>query len=538
MDTALTDVQFIMQFDEEIGQQYEEAKNLYIDAPIHTLVSLRAIITSICVSIAQEHGLKTAGKDLIEQIAILQKERIVCLEGIGLLQELRLAGNKAAHREKFQLSTEQYVALALDSLKLFCELIQTLKLTLFGGKTLRYIFVDEIESSIQDLSYRALFEDDVEAKYRVSMALLEVNQQRQTAYFESKESADYPFYSDKGMSYWAKELLRMAALSHHVESMFQYGGLLVSEKKDFDSGVEFIRKAAFSGHINAKAHFGHYIVHSGDPHEYDIEEALKYLDEAAMAYNPIALHVLSELYQSGKFYKKDIDKAMEYLKKAADAGYPESQYEIAKYYRDKKKDLVQCIEYFNAALAGGYQLALLELARLASQHIATEQDVTNAIELYNQHINSSSVCAEGMFELSLLRLKYKEHSIAELKECLGLMINAYRHENCPEYLDTRIEKAAKKVLDEFLDKDGAAIVGIQEFGGLIAHFDSQGKLFKSVGGMFENLKKIGKNPLANLGLIYNPQKRKPTNAQQRKIGRNEVCPFCDSGKKFKLCCGR
>ena len=23
-----------------------------------------------------------------------------------------------------------------------------------------------------------------------------------------------------------------------------------------------------------------------------------------------------------------------------------------------------------------------------------------------------------------------------------------------------------------------------------------------------------------------------------KVGRNEICPFCGSGKKFKLCCGR
>jgi preprotein translocase subunit SecA len=23
----------------------------------------------------------------------------------------------------------------------------------------------------------------------------------------------------------------------------------------------------------------------------------------------------------------------------------------------------------------------------------------------------------------------------------------------------------------------------------------------------------------------------------RKVGRNEICPFCDSGKKYKLCCG-
>ena len=45
MTTVLTDIQFIQQYDPKIGNQYEEAKQLYIDAPIHTLVSLRSIIT-------------------------------------------------------------------------------------------------------------------------------------------------------------------------------------------------------------------------------------------------------------------------------------------------------------------------------------------------------------------------------------------------------------------------------------------------------------------------------------------------------------
>lgn len=537
MDTALTDIEFIQQFDEKIGQQYEEAKNLYIDAPLHTLVSLRAIITSICISIAQEHGTAVADKDLFEQISILRQKRIICPDAINLLQQLRDAGNKAAHREKFNLSTERYVALALDSLKQFCDLVQTLKLTLFGGKTLKYRFVEEIDSSIQELSYRALFEDDVEAKYRVSMALLEVNLQRQTAFFESKESDGNPFYSDNGMTHWAKELLHSAALRQHIESMFQYGRLLTGDEKEFQSGLGFIANAAHRGHINAKAHFGYHIAHAEAPDEYDVEDAKQYLETAAEAYNPIALHVLSELYQSGKFYKKDIEKAAAYLKKAADAGYPESQYELAKYYRDKEKDLAQSVEYFKAALAGGYHRSLLELARLANEHVASEQDVPNVIELYNKYLESGA-CAEGMFELSQIRLKHNEHSSKELKDCLGLMINAYRLEDCPKYLESKIEKAAKRSLDEFLGSNGAANMDAEEFGGLIANFDNKGKIFKSINDMFANLQKIGKNPLASLELIYNPKTRKPTKAQQRKVGRNEVCPLCDSGKKYKLCCGR
>lgn len=538
MDKLLTDIQFIVLHDKEIGQQYEEAKNLYIDAPIHTLVTLRAIITGVCVTIGQEHGIETIGKDLFDQISILRKERIICPDAIDLLQKLRDSGNKAAHREKFSLTTEQYINLALDSLKQFCELIQTLRLTVLGGKTLKYSFVEEIDSSINELSYRALFEDDVEAKYQVSMALLEVNRQRQTAFFESKEGDGYSFYSDKGMTHWAKELLYSAALSHHTESMFQYGGLLLSDKKKFYEGLGFLRRAAEQGHINAKAHFGYYIAHDESPDKYDIEDAKKYLESAAEAYNPIALHVLSELYQSGKFFRKDAERAVTYLKRAADAGYPESQYELAKYYRDKKKDLPLAIEHFKTALAGGHHRALLELARIARDQIEDKQDVPTVIEFYNKYLENHA-CAEGMFELSQLRLKHNEHSVTELKECMGLMITAYRLENCPKFLDTKIEKAAKKALDEFLAKGGVYSVGIQELPGIMASFDSQGKLIKSIKDISENLRKIADNPLAGLGMVYNPRKRKPRVPQhQRKIGRNETCPLCDSGKKYKLCCGR
>ena len=28
------------------------------------------------------------------------------------------------------------------------------------------------------------------------------------------------------------------------------------------------------------------------------------------------------------------------------------------------------------------------------------------------------------------------------------------------------------------------------------------------------------------------------NGNDHKIGRNEICPLCDSGKKYKKCCGK
>lgn len=132
MSQHLSDIEYIRMYNDAIGAQYEEAKNLYLVAPIQTLVDLRAIISDICINIAEEQEIDIGNADLFDSIKKLKSSRILHSEIISLLHEIRISGNKAAHQEAFKLTKEQYAPLVLKTLNQFCELIQSIKLTLLG----------------------------------------------------------------------------------------------------------------------------------------------------------------------------------------------------------------------------------------------------------------------------------------------------------------------------------------------------------------------------------------------------------------------
>lgn len=74
-------------------------------------------------------------------------------------------------------------------------------------------------------------------------------------------------------------------------------------------------------------------------------------------------------------------------------------------------------------------------------------------------------------------------------------------------------------------------------------FDSQDTMSDTLMSLLENSQASSIKEISNKvnSTFYIPKRTTPSSLQNitnRKIGRNDVCPDCNSGKKYKNCCGR
>jgi TPR repeat protein len=543
MTDKLSDIDYIKHFDQLIGEQYEAAKNLYHEAPIQTLVSLRALIAVLCKTIVEEHDVKLIGSTLVDTINSLKSEEAINHAIINMLHSIRCAGNTAAHPEQFNLSKEHYATQALTSLKQFCELVKTVRLSLHGQAKPNYVFDEHIQSSFKALSFKVLFENDTEAKYKVAMALLDTHNRQVKAYFGPEHSERHFVYYDDNLLYSrALDLLEEAAQSRHIEAMYDYGHILAQgngREKDLEKAIGYFWDAASRGHINAKAFFGLYIAESESPDERDIEYALEWLLSAAESNNPVALHTLAALHSQGKFLEKNGEKALIYLKSAAEEGFPGSQHQLAVYYWDFEQNYALCEENLIAAIEQEYSPAILALARLTVFKAQSKSDYKNAADLYRQYLKQDS-CPEALFGLSELVLKYKENDTHTLAEVMGYQLNCYRNKDCPAHIAEKVEKSSlgllEKLASEF-NKQAKGTITTKAFTEVLIHYNKNGKPYKTNNEAVENLGTIAKNPYLMSELVYTPKLTRQ-NARPTNMGPYDICPICDSGKIFKDCCGK
>ena len=539
---SMNDISFVNNHCELVGEQYEEAKNLYLDAPIQTLVILRSLIATLCNTIFEELCLNVETKDVFDSIQIIEATRKLDRKIIGKLHDIRIAGNKAAHKEKYNLEKDDFISLALKTLQDFCELINLIRVSFQKVMTPSYSFDTQIQSSLKELSYKALFDNEPNAKHMIGCALIQMHYKRLDDIVNPEINNDSYFLENAGHLKRGVDLIESAAIyDGHLESMYEYAAILVSgteREKDVDKGITYFRRAGYKGHISAKAYYGYYVVNNESSLDFEIEEAIEYLEIAASHYNPVALDTLSILYQEGSHVTKDIDKSIKYLEKAAAAGYPESQYKLANYYHSICKDQGLYISYMTKAANNGYPPAFLSIARTYAKRANTVETSEEAVKAYEKYL-ALKADPIAQFELGSLILKYNVNDVDRIRAALTHFINSYRSDDCPNSIAKQIHISSKKALNNIANKMRSQHLTIEQQNNITAlflYFDSDGRPFKTMEEMVDNISNVYENPKIVHEKFFTPSQRKVQSMGQ-KIKRNDICPLCASGKKYKKCCG-
>lgn len=540
---SINDIAFVKNHCELIGEQYEEAKNLYLDAPIQTLVILRSLIVNLCDTISDRLCLEDSEKDLFDSIKNIDDTKRVDREIIKKLHDIRIAGNKAAHKEKFNIEKGDYTTLALKSLQGFCEVVNLIRSSFQNVMSPTYSFETQVQSSLKDWSYKALFENEPNAKYVVGCALAQVHYKRLDDFTNPETNNGRYFLENEGQLKRGVDLIESAAIyDGHLESLYEYATILINgieREKDLNKGIDCFRRAGSKGHIGARAYYGYYVINRPSSLDFEIEEAIENLEIAAAHNNPIALDTLSVLYQEGRHFKKDIEKSVEYLEKAANLGYPESQYKLANYYHSICKDHEAYVFYMTEAAKNGYSAAYLSLARTLALKVNSDETYEQAVKTYQKYIELKEDPV-AQFELGSLILKLRKNDVDSIRTALTHFMNSYRSNYCPNHIAKQIEVSSKKALNNLANEMRSQQFSFEkqkDISALFLYFDSNGRPFKTTNEMMENFNSIRENPKIANEKIFMPSKNN-VKFLERKIGRNEICPLCSTGKKYKNCCGK
>lgn len=98
---------------------------------------------------------------------------------------------------------------------------------------------------------------------------------------------------------------------------------------------------------------------------YDVEEAIRLLEQAAKTGHQMAAFELGLLYLDGTRVRKDRSKALNWFTRSAEMGQVDAQYYLGLAYR--KSDINQSVSWLNRAAAGGHDSAAAELQKICAE---------------------------------------------------------------------------------------------------------------------------------------------------------------------------
>ncbi len=301
---SISDSELVRLFDQEISEIYDRAKRLYKLAPIQTLILLRAIATNIAYSLLEEFQEAIIEVDLYGLLVALERKRIVNQEIVRYLHQIRTSGNRAAHPEEFSDDEQDLVSQANSVLLTLCDTLGLIRTSVHGVAPVEYYFEEPTEMALQEASYRAIFNNDPQAKFEVAISLIEGNQLR------IKHELATMGHSNTDENDHLKNaifLLESSSNIRHLDSRFTLG-LVYQQglgcKSDIVKAIDHMYFCASQGNVMAKAYFGFFVINMSDADINDKQCALEFLEEAAKMRNPLAQNVLSEVYSAGELVEK------------------------------------------------------------------------------------------------------------------------------------------------------------------------------------------------------------------------------------------
>lgn len=145
---------------------------------------------------------------------------------------------------------------------------------------------------------------------------------------KSKDTLDWEIFGIMPI-----DVAREKAQQGDAEAMYQMGERYAhgdGVKKDEDTAAEWWSKAAEMGHARAQHNLGIYYFFN----KKEIDNGLKWLDEAAGQNLDLAFYSLGYIYFEGINVEKNIAKGLEYITKAAELGKQEAQFRLSCIYHD------------------------------------------------------------------------------------------------------------------------------------------------------------------------------------------------------------
>lgn len=528
MSKAISDIDFVSRFNPDLAKTYKTAKNLYIDAPIQTLVELRGLLEALCNELIEEYNIKSIGSDLHEKVECLKISKSFRPEIIEYMHSIRKAGNQAAHREQGTLSFPQLSELALSSLQEFCKLIDAV----WQNKESRvpsYKFSEVINSPVKEWCYQALFHSDTDAKYKVGIALL-------SKYKDELEDGK-SIIIDQSPLLKAIDFIEEAAQGFHHEAMFEYGHILLHglhREVDIEQGKQFIYCSASDGLLKAKVSFVRLILETNGP---DIETALQFAKEAAESGDGQAQYLLSKIYSSPHFKTENEKNARYWHSKAVASGDPDALFEHASEQLRKANpssdDVNKSLRQLEEAAEKGHRAAY----RL---YVSIFKDLSHPIQsvrsLFSEYLNRYPDDFQIHFELAEYLFAKGPSHLESMKESILKLIQLSRIKHLPVKLKTKINKLSPIWLREYenvLSRFGAA--DRNKHIELLLNFKVDGTPHADIFEVGQKMQLMYQNPELTDKLLYKSIFTAKTNAQSTNNGRNALCK-CGSGKKFKRCC--
>ncbi|RJF35773.1 hypothetical protein D4741_12455 [Pseudoalteromonas gelatinilytica] len=528
---SLTDIQFVSKFNASFSECYEKAKNLYIDSPIHTLVELRGLLVVLCDEIIDEYKIQVTGNSLFEKQKDIHSSKLFRSTIIENIDSIRDAGNKGAHREKYNITYEKYQELALTTLKNFCTLIEDYW-ACKASKVPTYTFIVKTESLVKEWCYQALFNNDKDAKFEVAIALF-------NKYQEQFKDEDKYFFEQSSLMK-SVDLIEEAARDLHPEALFEYSHIILNQihrEKDIEEAKGYLHSSACRGFIKSKVAFGQLVYDSDEPHEDDIEEAIRFLDEAASDGESQAQFLLSQIYSSSKFGLQNDKLSAQWYEKSLKSENANAMFIEARSVLNNphltSEDAEQSLKWLELATEKGSQDAYklyLKIFSESSHPVETVRPLyEHYLELYPEDYQQHIDLTEYLFRKGTVK-----NDVNLMKESIKKLIQLFRHDATPAKIKRKLNVLSPKWLAKY--DEAITLLGLinKEHDELLLNFNTEGKIF-DLKGLYDTFASVEENPRLAHKFFSKSIANKSLKESRKKIGRNALCP-CGSGKKVKKCC--
>ncbi len=380
-------IKFIAPVSRELFDEYAAAERYYREAPAYSLVLLRDFAYRLAGLVNDRIGVGNHG-NLNDRINARGFKEAVPENMRERLNFLRLNGNIGAHPSEFRKSPEDFIALALESLRGAHELAVWYRgeFAAAGASSNPEKEPDPTpfqapDEHVGDLHRAAIMDGDAAACYRVGLALLERGRVRlEKNKLESRrgetrrDGRAFVFVPDdfRDAAYWFRKANRDhdGQSGGHAGARYQLGLLHLSGlgvPRDDQEGEALIHGAAEEGHADALSRMGGFYYHGSTLFARDYAKAFAYFERAAAEEHPGALTALTRMYKEGQGVERDLIRAFEFAERAAQAGFPSARYSLGLLYlegRGVKRNGRKALEWFRLAAMDGNDAAALAVYHL------------------------------------------------------------------------------------------------------------------------------------------------------------------------------
>lgn len=509
----MNDIEFAQSVSPELAGLYAQAKDLAFITPGYALTHLRSFAAVFCDEIEPSAWYESNIAIKIEMVRTVQGSSRKMLSA---LETLRDSGNKAAHPEEYAPCTLDFSAMVAKGLHLARELFEHLYWLKTGSSiTPEYEVIEPTLHIQRDLSHRAIFEEDAEARYTLGV------------YFKEKADREKPVYGwirvDDGYGEKSREAIdqathwfKCAAESDHPGAQYEYGAYLFRLKDNPDGtrsrrderarGEHQVWLACLAGHPDAQALMGDFFFSGTERLERDYERARELYQDAAVQSQPRALAQLGRMYAQGLGGPTDLKKAIECSLKAAESGFPQAQYHLYALHRQGDAfvgDHSTALDWLTAAADQRHPDAMMALAELIADKKVANRSFSDAQHFYEQCFNIPHLRIRALYAYANLVATHSE-SLRELESARHCIFQ------CAEEIQGNPQchhllSGCDRINRVLLNKEAAAMS--REFPHVRFQFGAE-----------------------------EPAHGEPDYTGP-KVGRNDPCP-CGKGAKYKHCCMR